>query len=152
MKNNRYAFTMIELVFVIVILGILAAVAIPKIAATRTDALVSKTAQNIMTGIGEIATYAASTTTVENNLSSMSNAIANLERAGEADLSTNKKAVISMGSVSDCITIEIISNASDDNLTITEKSAVTDSECLALQNVIDAQKYPMKLRGRNVKY
>ncbi|QOP45018.1 type II secretion system protein [Sulfurimonas paralvinellae] len=36
------AFTMIELVFVIVVLGILAAIAIPKFAATRTDAQISK--------------------------------------------------------------------------------------------------------------
>ena len=42
MKIKRYAFTMLELVFVIVILGILAAVAIPKFAATRTDAQISK--------------------------------------------------------------------------------------------------------------
>ena len=42
MKNYRYAFTMIELVFVIVVLGILAAVAIPKFAATRTDAQIAK--------------------------------------------------------------------------------------------------------------
>ncbi|HIP14773.1 MAG TPA: prepilin-type N-terminal cleavage/methylation domain-containing protein [Sulfurimonas autotrophica] len=38
----RKAFTMIELVFVIVILGILAGVAIPKFAATRTDAQIAK--------------------------------------------------------------------------------------------------------------
>jgi len=36
------AFTMIELVFVIVVLGILAAVAIPRLSATRTDAQISK--------------------------------------------------------------------------------------------------------------
>ena len=36
------AFTMIELVFVIVVLGILAAIAVPKFAATRTDAQISK--------------------------------------------------------------------------------------------------------------
>ena len=40
MKKN--AFTMIELVFVIVVLGILAAIAIPKFAATRTDAIIAK--------------------------------------------------------------------------------------------------------------
>jgi general secretion pathway protein G len=39
---KRFAFTMIELVFVIVILGILAAIAIPKFAATRDDAQVAK--------------------------------------------------------------------------------------------------------------
>ena len=38
----RKAFTMVELVFVIVIIGILSAIAIPKFAATRDDAEVSK--------------------------------------------------------------------------------------------------------------
>lgn len=42
--KNKYAFTMIELIFVIVILGILASVAIPKLAATRNDAAASKLA------------------------------------------------------------------------------------------------------------
>jgi len=38
----KKAFTMIELVFVIVVIGILAGVAIPKFAVTRDDAIVSK--------------------------------------------------------------------------------------------------------------
>ena len=42
MQNSKKAFTMIEMVFVIVVLGILASVAIPKLAATRTDATVTK--------------------------------------------------------------------------------------------------------------
>jgi len=46
---QRKAFTMIELVFVIVVLGILAAVAIPKFAATRMDAQVSKGRSDVAT-------------------------------------------------------------------------------------------------------
>lgn len=46
---------MIELIFVIVILGILAAVAIPKLAATRDDAKDAKTCANIRTCVTDIA-------------------------------------------------------------------------------------------------
>ena len=42
MKNFSSAFTMIELVFVIVVLGILAGIAVPRLAATREDANVAK--------------------------------------------------------------------------------------------------------------
>ena len=42
MNKSKNAFTMVELVFVIVILGILAAVAIPRLAATRADAEITK--------------------------------------------------------------------------------------------------------------
>ncbi len=40
--NQRSAFTMIEIVFVIVVLGILASIAISKMAATRDDAIIAK--------------------------------------------------------------------------------------------------------------
>lgn len=42
MYYKRKAFTMIELVFVIVVLGILAAIAVPRFAATRDDAQIAK--------------------------------------------------------------------------------------------------------------
>ena len=50
----RRAFTMIELVFVIVVIGILASIAAPKFAATRDDATVTKaktTVANIRTAL-----------------------------------------------------------------------------------------------------
>ena len=42
MKTTKKAFTMIELIFVIVILGILSSIAISKMAVTRDDAMITK--------------------------------------------------------------------------------------------------------------
>ena len=47
MINSKKAFTMVELIFVIVIIGVLASVAIPKLAITRDDAKISKTVFNL---------------------------------------------------------------------------------------------------------
>ena len=53
----KKAFTMIELIFVIVILGILASVAIPRLAATREDAEISTDIANLRTLLSDITAF-----------------------------------------------------------------------------------------------
>ncbi|MCI7463863.1 MAG: type II secretion system GspH family protein [Campylobacter sp.] len=53
----KKGFTMIELIFVIVILGILASVAIPRLAATREDAEISAAVANLRTLLNDANAY-----------------------------------------------------------------------------------------------
>jgi len=57
MKNFKHAFTMVELVFVIVVIGILASVAVVKLAATRDDAMVSAGINNAKQAVIDVGTY-----------------------------------------------------------------------------------------------
>jgi len=57
----KKAFTMIELIFIIVIIGILAAVAIPKLAANRDDAEISNMLMELAVCIENVGAYNTST-------------------------------------------------------------------------------------------
>ncbi len=54
--TQKKAFTMVELVFVIVVIGILAAIAVPKLAVTRDDAVVVKTRTTVASVRSSLAT------------------------------------------------------------------------------------------------
>ena len=71
----KKGFTMIELIFVIVILGVLASVAIPRLAATRDDAELSKAAANLTLAVRDIAAYYTAQGKFSTDYQKMTNAL-----------------------------------------------------------------------------
>jgi general secretion pathway protein G len=146
------AFTMLELIFVIVILGVLAAVAIPKLSATRDDAIVAKLAKMISTATSEIGAYAVANGQTTADLSVMSNAIAGMVAVNDATLDVPGRAVdVVVGTRADCVRIELVQNGVDENITVV-LGAAGDARCDALHRVIDGAVLPIPIRGEQVVY
>lgn len=150
MIYKRSAFTMIELIFVIVIIGVLVAIAIPKLMATRDDAKVSKMMMSIGNIISEITNYANAKKTTTTDLSEMSNSLKGLVISGEANCSEENQSIIKMGGVN-CIKLEVIHTATNNDLNVSTIST-TNNLCKYLQKEIKPNLYEVRLTGTVVNY
>ena len=148
----KQAFTMIELIFTIVIIGILAAVAIPKLSATRDDAKIAMRANEVINAANEIASYAVSQGTNNINIANVSNAANSMLQHQIATLQNNGTRLnIKMNTVSDCLRMDIKKVNLDINLTITHGNAGNDKLCKGLQNVIDTTPYEIAIGGTRIR-
>ena len=105
----RKAFTILELVFVIVILGILAAIALPKMSSSKDEAEISKSLNNLKTLINDISIY-----TLKNDHLSSVKTMSNVSGVENADLSNfngTKEVNFRVGDDKECLKLVFINKA-----------------------------------------
>jgi len=153
---KRSGFTMIELIFVIVILGILAAVAIPRLAATREDAQISKLATNVSTLKTEIGSSIVATGTVDFSgglatWQNASNTAREMITAGDASVAGDILSFIDKANADAvCLTVQVDDTNTSNVQMITTHGAGASALCAGVQNMVAEGN--VTVSGRNVVY
>ena len=123
----KKGFTMIELIFVIVILGVLASVAIPRLAATRDDAEVAKAATNLTTAVSDITAYYTAKGSFKD---SQSQAISDFTKITNA---LTKDGKLMVKGKTECVNVETLPIAvTSDKVEITLNFTTQDAVCKQL--------------------
>ncbi len=150
----KKAFTMIELIFVIVIIGILASVALPRLSATRDDAKVAVLAQAIQSVKIEIASSIVASNKIPTTTSEMKALSNTLNELSNFIVVNNK--VINIIDTDDAsqickvLTIDN-SNISKIKLVLTDGTG-TSAICKGLQKLISNNNTGITIAGNIVNY
>ena len=149
----KKAFTMIELIFIIVIVGILLAVALARLTATRDDALIAKNSEYIVAIMTEISTYITAKGESKDDLTEMSPILRVLKDQDRvtSDLA-NKSIQMQIGKDKGCISIDIDSSGTTELLKTVFSISTSDRICKMVQDFIKEKNYPLVVRGRLIKY
>ncbi|QKG29569.1 MULTISPECIES: type II secretion system protein [unclassified Campylobacter] len=150
----KRAFTMIELIFVIVFLAVLAAVAIPRLAATRDDAEIAKGASNLSILIMDLSSYYTSVGEFKSDIKwkNITNVNLLLDNSGSAidnTTSINTDVFLSVKNKG-CSKISV----SDGIVTVSNIGTSNDTICVAFNEVKSVKKLTKthKFSGSNVKF
>ena len=133
---------MIELIFVIVILGILASVAIPRLAATRTDAEIAATVANLRTLLNDVASYYAvkgefGTTVKWKDITNVPLGDANKLAAGSG---ADNDGILKVGG-RDCIAVKVVNKKGTAPAYIVFAKKSGGDVCTQVQNAAPVQAY-----------
>ncbi|MEO1942526.1 MAG: type II secretion system protein [Campylobacterales bacterium] len=158
----RRAFTMIELIFGIILIAILATVAIPKLMATREDAKAARTLENINTIRKEVWEYAHAKGRVEDNFSKMSDTAKLLEDMELAEeIKEGDKLDLRIKVVRDedyCVQFELYETTDPTTgnriteLNLSKNENNKGSACKIVQEKAYAVDYPITLLGVSISY
>ncbi|MCI6343758.1 MAG: prepilin-type N-terminal cleavage/methylation domain-containing protein [Campylobacter sp.] len=134
----KKGFTMIELIFVIVILGILASVAIPRLAATREDAEISTAVANIRTLVSDATAYY----TAKGSFGAAKwNEITNVPLGSANSTATDAAASIKVAN-QNCISIQMVQINGSPHIQFTKDNAnINNTVCTQVQNAEPLKAY-----------
>jgi len=127
---NKAAFTMIELVFVIVILGILAAVVVLKIAASRSDAAVTAALASFKQTTDDIKATALASNAMSANLIDMTTST-NKVIQGDGNNGASTNGIVTKSDAKTCLGIEPIGTV---GFKISYGVDINDNECSLIKS------------------
>lgn len=105
----KHAFTILELIFVIVILGILAAIALPRLGASKDEAQIASALSNLKTAISDLNAYAMKNDEL-GSIGAMTN-VAGLENVDLSNFTGKKLAKFRVGGDEECLTFVFINDS-----------------------------------------